>query len=1351
MYGTLRIAPFLLSLALVACTGVSPEPSDQPAGSDAPSVTKPMLPAHALPGERKGAGKADQYDDYRNGNPNVFGITAAPKTPLRAVAQWDDHESMLLAWTGNFPETYAGIVKAAKDVIDIYVVHDGFQSKQQFTSQMSAFGASTSGVKYLDMSLNSIWIRDYGPLSARAPDGTVAMIDPRYYHQRVYDDAIPTLLANDWGMNSFRQPLSWEGGTFIADGRGNCIYTQGVYQYGGTTVEKIHKYQKDYLGCDTSIVTKPLAGEGTTHSDMFSKMVAPGHVLLGEYTSGQDFQNKIVLDDDAEILESAILNDGSKLKVTRIPMPSNSDKTVWRTYANSLFVNGVNLVPVYTDETSKEAAAMAVWQNAMPDWQHVKVDSTNLIQWSGAVHCITMTVPKGKQEKVEANPAFLCNGGFNCFPSNTQVGSCSQSFEGCCDGSTLNTCDDGGSTTQSCGGQGCGWSNTTMAYQCGGSGAGPIANAPLQCGAMCVPNCAGKTCGSNGCGGSCGTCGQNESCLGGVCQENNDPCGGIGYVGCCDGSTLKYCDSGQLVTTACQNCGWEADNGWYNCGASGSDPSGQNPKSCPGECTPDCAGKACGSDGCGGSCGSCGGGQSCTAGQCVCVPKCSGKQCGTDGCGGTCGTCAAGSVCNAQQKCAAQCVPDCAGKSCGADGCSGSCGTCAGGESCDAGQCVAAAGCGDVSFEGKCVGSVLTWCEDGATLQSFDCATDSLECKAHPGTNPPNFDCLPSAGCVPSCSGKSCGADGCGGVCGVCSGSTNCIQGQCVSDNTDPCNGVTFEGCCDGGVLNWCEDGAPQTAQCGNQGCGWDSGNNWYNCGFDGDGPAEFPKECGGSACVADCAGKVCGSDGCGGQCGTCTGADACVAGQCTNTCGDVSFEGECSGSTLSYCEGGLETVDCATLADGACCGWSAEDNWATCLASDACQSCTDACAAGETGCSSEGQHEWTCTEVAGCLVRDFTACESGCDVAKGACKDDGPLPCTADCAGKECGGDGCGDSCGQCGAGSSCNASGQCIAACVADCTNKQCGSDGCGGLCGTCGGGEQCVEGECVPGSCQPKCDGKVCGDDSCGGICGTCSAGMVCDKDGQCIPEAVCVPNCDGKSCGPDGCGDSCGVCQKDFSCKDGQCIEKPQNNCGGVPTTGVCEGDVLKFCGEDGQVGEVNCNALGLKCGATPGTGFDCIDPNACIPACAGKQCGSDGCGGTCGNCSKGDSCTSDGQCVSDTCTPVCDGKVCGSDGCGGLCGTCPQGMGCNAGACEAAQPCADGSLPVDGKCPDGGTTSETTGGTTAGTDDESGNETSGGCSSVGDGRKTQQNAGGTALALLFFGGILALRRRHNGNN
>lgn len=77
-----------------------------------------------------------------------------------------------------------------------------------------------------------------------------------------------------------------------------------------------------------------------------------------------------------------------------------------------------------------------------------------------------------------------------------------------------------------------------------------------------------------------------------------------------------------------------------------------------------------------------------------------------------------------------------------------------------------------------------------------------------------------------------------------------------------------------------------------------------------------------------------------------------------------------------------------------------------------------------------------------------------------------------------------------------------RCAAKCVPDCTEKLCGDDGCGGTCGFClGVNEECLGGGCV---CAPLCSGRNCGDDGCGGTCGTCDG--ICSVDGHCMKGAA-----------------------------------------------------------------------------------------------------------------------------------------------------------------------------------------------------------------------------------------------------
>ncbi|MBW2990786.1 hypothetical protein KY348_03710 [Candidatus Woesearchaeota archaeon] len=119
-----------------------------------------------------------------------------------------------------------------------------------------------------------------------------------------------------------------------------------------------------------------------------------------------------------------------------------------------------------------------------------------------------------------------------------------------------------------------------------------------------------------------------------------------------------------------------------------------------------------------------------------------------------------------------------------------------------------------------------------------------------------------------------------------------------------------------------------------------------------------------------------------------------------------------------------------------------------------------------------------------------------------------------------------------------------------------------------------------------------------------------------------------------------------------------------------SNGGCIPDCVgKECGGDGCGGSCGSCSGGETC-----QNGQCV--STCTPDCVGKECGGDGCGGSCGSCSGGETCQN-GQCVS-TCTPDCVGKECGGDGCGGSCGTCSGGYNCVNGVCVST--CSDECSP-----------------------------------------------------------------------
>ena len=116
--------------------------------------------------------------------------------------------------------------------------------------------------------------------------------------------------------------------------------------------------------------------------------------------------------------------------------------------------------------------------------------------------------------------------------------------------------------------------------------------------------------------------------------------------------------------------------------------------------------------------------------------------------------------------------------------------------------------------------------------------------------------------------------------------------------------------------------------------------------------------------------------------------------------------------------------------------------------------------------------------------------------------------------------------------------------------------------------------------------------------------------------------CVPQCSGKDCGDDGCGGSCGFCSLGQTCN---------------PITGLCVGgfDVIGPPTDTWPDSEL------LITDAVEETG-----PEICVPQCQGKQCGNDGCGNACGECSGATPYCNDGVCVHECAaeSPVVDGWV-----------------------------------------------------------------------------------------------------------
>lgn len=333
----------------------------------------------------------------------------------------------------------------------------------------------------------------------------------------------------------------------------------------------------------------------------------------------------------------------------------------------------------------------------------------------------------------------------------------------------------------------------------------------------------------------------------------------------------------------------------------------------------------------------------------------------------------------------------------------------------------------------ECNGVTAKGCCDGLTLKY--CAEDYLftdDCISSCGWNPFTlyYECEKSGaeasgeypiscGCTPSCSGKACGDDGCGGNCGNCEPGSLCQSNLCVEGmgEVGSCVGLCGASSSDGTC--WCDDTCKDSGDCCPDAC-----SACQIC----------------DVCTPECTGKACGDDGCGGACGVCPEAQTCQNGVCFGT---TPLGPSCAGFCDQAGGDGSCWCDDQCLPNGDCC----PDACSECGVCDG-NSCQPNCAGKDCGDNGCGEPCGVCSGTDTCT--------------NGACVPE-DNPCTPDCSHKECGNDGCNGSCGACAAGEVCDTesnfwtcapveNGEGQSSCTPSCQGKVCGDDGCGGECGTC-----------------------------------------------------------------------------------------------------------------------------------------------------------------------------------------------------------------------------------------------------------------------------------------------------------
>jgi agmatine/peptidylarginine deiminase len=366
--------------------------------------------------------------------PPPIALPAPPPAGSLRPGEFEQMDSTIITvigFNGAYEQMWTDMVDTYSNAGHTWIIAHG-SDKTELQQALEQIGVPQSAYSFLNYPVNTIWIRDYGPEFAVAPDGERIVFDADYSH-RPLDDVVPQLMAaSDW-IGSDGQPLDFNvsdhmlsGGNMMTDGAGTCFFSDILYGYekpSGWTNDDVDDHMLEYLGCVQTIVLTPICNDGTGHIDLYSKFMSPTSVLLGEFppdtyfadtndaggtgycgdSTPNDYQDQ---EDNLAVIEASTNVDSQPFVVTRQPLLEPYEDGGWwvyRSYMNSEIFNNWVAMPSYYAENGPETAeelldiealAIASYEAALPGVNVVPIDSDHIIPLAGAIHCISHEIPE---------------------------------------------------------------------------------------------------------------------------------------------------------------------------------------------------------------------------------------------------------------------------------------------------------------------------------------------------------------------------------------------------------------------------------------------------------------------------------------------------------------------------------------------------------------------------------------------------------------------------------------------------------------------------------------------------------------------------------------------------------------------------------------------------------------------------------------------------------------------------------------------------------------------------------------------------------------------------------------------
>lgn len=347
--------------------------------------------------------------------------TTPPASAVRTPAEWEEQQTLLVAWRSYTP-ILTEIIRAARTECKVVVACDNQNTLNSARNLLDTALTDTSNVQLAVLPNNTVWIRDYGPNAVYSNNvDSLLLVDWMYNrHNRAKDDALPVNFGTLTGLPVYSTTaapydLVNTGGNFMSDGLGTAFASNLILRnndqlangegsnsndiFGTTahTAGSIDEVMAEFMGIDRYIKLTELPYDGIHHIDMHMKLLDEETILLGQYPEGVSDGPQIEAN-WLYILNQHLTSFGRPFRVVWVPMPSfggeyppyEGQSALYPTYANAVFVNKTVIMPKYN--LPLDAAARDTLQKHLPGYNIVQIDCNSMIGAGGAIHCITKEI-----------------------------------------------------------------------------------------------------------------------------------------------------------------------------------------------------------------------------------------------------------------------------------------------------------------------------------------------------------------------------------------------------------------------------------------------------------------------------------------------------------------------------------------------------------------------------------------------------------------------------------------------------------------------------------------------------------------------------------------------------------------------------------------------------------------------------------------------------------------------------------------------------------------------------------------------------------------------------------------------